>query len=330
MLEEAHKQGFKSYCLSEHVPRLHTSQLYPEEVQAGLNPSKLRTQFEEYLIEARRCAAQWKGKMNVLVGAELENIDDGCIEYLQEVLDGAENEAKSGPTAGRGRVDYVIGSIHHVDSIPIDFDKATFEKALDTFRPQSDQEADGTIRRRRAHLRLILRYLEQQSHLLTYFQPEVVGHFDLCRLFEPDTPMTLAAASDDSVCASLLQQVDEAVRRNIEIVCNYEGLFEVNSASLRKGWASPYPDEDVLDSILEKGGRLCLSDDAHSHEQVGLNFHKVKQYLERKGVSEIWTLQPDDGTSLLNGSTRFPRGTIAVKIADWASDPFWHTVDTPL
>lgn len=337
MLKEAYKRGFEIYCLSEHVPRLHASQLYPEEVQVGLTPLKLRTQFEEYLVEARQCASQWKGKMSVLVGAELENIDDGCIEYIQEVLEGVEgNQAKSGQSAGRGRIDFVIGSLHHVNSIPIDFDKATFEKSLDSFRLPGDQEATEITRLRRAHLRLILRYLDQQSHVLLHFQAEVIGHFDLCRLFLPDTPMTLAAAaastssSEDTVCSALLQQVDAAVRRNIDIVCGYKGLFEVNSASLRKGWSTPYPGEDVLDIILEKGGRLCLSDDAHSHEQVGLNFHRTKQYLEQKGVKEIWTLQPDDGTLLPDNATRFPRGTIAVKIADWTSNSFWHTANTPL
>jgi histidinol-phosphatase (PHP family) len=338
MLEEAFRKGFKTYCLSEHVPRSGSSQLYPEEIEAGLSPSKLHQRFEEYLVEARQCASSWNGKLNVLVGAELENIDDECIEYLQDVLDGhtssGQSRTKDGSIAGRGRIDYVIGSLHHVDSIPIDFDKETFERALDSFRQDGDHEGqtDEQVLRERAHLRLILRYLKEQEQLIHHFQPEVVGHFDLCRLFEPDTPMTMIASKGiiDPVCLTLLQQVDAAVHSNIELVCSYNGLFEVNSASLRKGWKTPYPGEDVLDVILAKGGRLCLSDDAHSHEQIGLNYQKVKHFLESKGVNEIWTLQLDDGSPIPKDSTRFPRGTVSVKVTDWTSDSFWQMNNQPM
>lgn len=335
MLEVAYNKGFKSYCLSEHVPRSLESNLYPEEIQAGLLPSTLLQRFQEYLLEARKCANAWKGKMNVLVGAELENVDDECINYLQRVLDGTsitlddnadKVEKGNGPSAGKFKVDYLIGSLHHVDSIPIDFNKETFELALAHFQEVEEMKSfkdNKLIRQRRAHLRLILRYLERQRQLVDYFRPEVIGHFDLCRLFDFDTPMTIKSPQQDSQYADLVEQVDKAVARNIDLVCSYQGLFEVNSASIRKGWSTPYPGEDVLDIILSKGGRLCLSDDAHSHDQIGLNFNETKQYLKSKGVQEIWMLELDDNTTLPQDSTRFPRGTRSVKVSDWTSDSFW-------
>jgi len=347
MLNEAYQKGFKTYCLSEHVPRSKVSQLYPEEIEAGLSPSRLHQRFEEYLVEAKRCAESWKRKLNVLVGAELENIDDECIEYLQDVLNGtasqresgegrSRNQAMAGPIAGKGRVDYIIGSVHHVESIPIDFDKATLERALDLFQLDSDYDNiqvddDHSIFRKRAHLRLILRYLDQQNQVIQHFHPEIIGHFDLCRLFQPDTPMTIKASRQitDSVCIELLKQIDASVHKNIEFVCSYGGLFELNSASLRKGWKTPYPGEDILDIILAKGGHLCLSDDAHSHAQVGLNYQKVKYYLESKGVSDIWTLKLDDDSPVSKDCTRFPRGTVSVMISDWTSDPFWKANENP-
>lgn len=336
MLSRAHEQGFHLYCLSEHVPRKHTSQLYPEEVDAGIQPADLLQRFEDYLVEARRCAQHWKGTMQVLVGAELENIDGGCIEYLQTVLNGHKDDV-GGERAGKGRVDYLVGSLHHVDSIPIDFDRKTFQSALDTYRLEGEEATGASgnsavVFQTRAHLRLVLSYLDRQHSLIEHFKPEVVGHFDLCRLFQPGTPMTTASSLneiEDKESQRLLQQVEEAVCRNVQLVCSYGGLFEVNSASIRKGWPTPYPGEDVMDVILANQGRLCLSDDAHSHEQVGLNFYKVKQYLEAKGVQDIWKLQLDsdeaDGTaaSTTTDSTLFARGVRTVKVTGWASEPFW-------
>jgi histidinol-phosphatase (PHP family) len=320
MLTKAYEKGFQLYCLSEHVPRASSSQLYPEEVEAHLKPLDLVHRFEAYLVEARRCVGAWKGKMEVLVGAELENIDEGCIEYLEQRLNGEKANEGKGSAAGRGRIDYLIGSLHHVDGIPIDFDKATFESALDNFRVQKE-EGEEAVLRIRAHLRLVLRYLTQQYELLHHFEPEVIGHFDLCRLYRPDLPMTPAAPTlKDKQCSLLIQQVNQAVHRNVALVCSYGGLFEVNSASIRKGWATPYPGSDVIDVIIAQGGRLCLSDDAHAHEQVGLNYHKVKNYLQSKGVATLWKLEA--GTD--SATNCFQRGTRAVKVLDWQSDPFWH------
>jgi histidinol-phosphatase (PHP family) len=38
------------------------------------------------------------------------------------------------------------------------------------------------------------------------------------------------------------------------------------------------------------GGRICLSDDSHGVAQVGLNYGRMKMYLEEMGVEEIWYL----------------------------------------
>lgn len=74
--------------------------------------------------------------------------------------------------------------------------------------------------------------------------------------------------------------------------------------------------------IMEKGGRFCLSDDAHSVEQVGLNFHVVLQYIESLGIEELCYLE------------KLPMGQIAVdvlgglkvykqNIEEFKQEPFW-------
>lgn len=81
---------------------------------------------------------------------------------------------------------------------------------------------------------LLERYLDAQYQLLTEIRPEIVGHMDLCRLYDPklefgDFPVALAK-----------------LERNINFACSYGALFEFNAAAFRKGWETAYPGRDVV------------------------------------------------------------------------------------
>ena len=42
---------------------------------------------------------------------------------------------------------------------------------------------------------------------------------------------------------------------------------------------------------MSLGGKFTLSDDSHGVAQVGLNFERVKTYLENVGVETLWHLE---------------------------------------
>ena len=71
------------------------------------------------------------------------------------------------------------------------------------------------------------------------------------------------------------------------------------------------------------GGRICLSDDSHGVAQVGLNYGRMKTYLEGMGVDEIWYLvgeeQKEDGDETVGTRGR----VVARRMRDWTSHPFW-------
>ncbi|CEH18949.1 EB [Ceraceosorus bombacis] len=310
MLDRAKALGFTHYNLTEHIPRRKQSQLYPEEVEAGLDPQKLAQRFEEYLLEARRIQ-QEKGR-SVLVGAETENIqaaeDQSCLQNntdlsgihdLIAILEAdhgtvqlaGSSERRPG-SVGKGRVDYLVGGVHHVGSIPIDFDVPTFERALRVFGWDgvADPHPSRSSSKRLAHLRIAAHYLDQQYDLLKHVRPEVIAHFDLCRLWDHTLPLALEQhrAADEALelgpnavdLYKLEQLVDERTRRNVAFAISYGALFEVSGAAVRKGWPTPYPGLEVLKLVVSLGGRLCLSDDAHSLAQIGHSFQAVKAHLD--------------------------------------------------
>jgi histidinol-phosphatase (PHP family) len=74
---------------------------------------------------------------------------------------------------------------------------------------------------------------------------------------------------------------------------------------------------------LDLGGRICLSDDSHGIAQVGLNYGRMKTYLEDMDVKEIWYLVSADdrldGDEVVGGRGR----VVARRLREWAAHPFW-------
>ncbi len=153
-----------------------------------------------------------------------------------------------------------MGGIHHVEELPIDFDEVTWEKAVlvagkekekksmltsnlddDVTTDPSSSSSSSSI------TSFFISYFDAQHTLLTRFQPTIIAHLDLCRLYTPSIRL------DDEV---LYPGVWERVKRNVETVVEYGGLFEVSSAALKKGWKTGYPGEEVLQVSSRTNHRL--------------------------------------------------------------------------
>jgi len=67
--------------------------------------------------------------------------------------------------------DYIVGSIHFVDDIGFDYSK---------------EEYDIAVRGAGGRDELYCRYFDQQYEMILRLKPDVVGHFDLVRIFDSD------------------------------------------------------------------------------------------------------------------------------------------------
>lgn len=173
----------------------------------------LSNAFESYLVEARRLKSKYSSDIELLIGLETEYISAMDLDKLDILLSKHKNT-----------IDYIVGSVHHVRGTPIDFDNETFDKALSLFPDQDSlKQLDASF----------CAYFDAQYELLQRFRPEVIGHFDLCRLYMPQAPFTHKA-------------VWERVERNVRFGIGYGALFEVNAAAFRKQWKCAYPGPDIL------------------------------------------------------------------------------------
>ena len=241
--------------------------------QAGLAVADLAALFDAFLDEATRLRDAYADQVELLVGVETEHIFDGDLDLLKAILDRNEE-----------RIDFVVGSVHHANEYPIDFSLATFEEALDGLRPgrspSSDQDLDG---RNECITALLISYFKAQRRLLEAFQPALVAHFDLPRLFMPSTQLSSHPAAH------------ELALGNIQYAVSYGALFELSAAPFRKGWESGYPGDEAVRMIQGAGGRFALSDDSHGPERVGLHFHRLRAWAQGLGIDRVWRLERQGG-----------------------------------
>jgi histidinol-phosphatase (PHP family) len=196
--------------------------------QNGLTPEDLMEQFERYIEEAHRLKLAYQDRITLLVGLETEYITSLDLENLEKLME------RFGT-----KIEYVVGSVHHVREIPIDFDLVTFQSCLETFHGETEHERmEG----------FLCAYFDAQHEVLERFRPEIVGHIDLCRLYNP------------RLVFSDYPRAKEKLERNIRLAAEYGALFEASAAPFRKGWDTAYPGKDVLEvGHQSKAQTGCIS-----------------------------------------------------------------------
>ncbi|KAG5460782.1 MAG: polymerase/histidinol phosphatase-like protein [Olpidium bornovanus] len=332
VVRSASRRGFLCFGLTEHIPRLRDCDLYPEEAerlgpghngpltrlsggggvpaQLRLSPRDLDETFLQFVREARRLqrenggiakaeddggdanaggsSPETAGTMTLLVGFETEFVNEESLDYVLELRE-------------RHSPDYIVGSVHHVNEIPIDFSQDLYDRAA-TF---ATLRRTGTGCRGKSHAltpqhleALFEDYFDAQYSMLQKLRPEIVGHFDLIRLFEGRPETSTGANLADRPTLGLLKDYPKIwakVTRNVDFVVGYEGLFEVNAKAYKKGLCHAYPCDEILQYIKSMGGLFTLSDDSHGPDEVGLNYARMFVYLRNAGVQYVHSLvrRPD-------------------------------------
>ncbi|KAF3932582.1 Histidinol-phosphatase [Dactylellina cionopaga] len=283
---QAISKNLRTFCLTEHMPRADPRDLYPEEIEHNFTPEGLSRRFADYYKTAVELREKYKEQITLLIGFEVDWIRPsmlGEIEKLRELY----------------KFDIFVGSVHHVDEVPIDFSKEVYAKAIRTVEAL-DRDSEGgdggeevynngkkverfpeisnNVDRSTGEERLFEVYFDTQYSMLKALKPPVVGHFDLIRLL----------CEDYSTDLKNMKQVWEKIVRNAKFIRSYGGMVEINSAATRKGWKYPYPGPDILDMMKEEGVKFALSDDSHGTAQVAFGYSRCLEYLEEHGVEEVW------------------------------------------
>lgn len=286
VVQAAISKGMTTLCLTEHIPR-DKIDFYPEE-EADYDEASLKKLFDDYYTEARRLQTAYREQIQLFVGFEGEWIrQPRSLDIIQDLL-------------AQYDFELFVGSVHHVHTVPIDYDMGLYHKAREL--------AGGTDER------IFEDYFDAQLQMLRALRPPVVGHFDLIRLKSDDPDRNLASYGDG---------VWQRVLRNLRLVAEYGGVLEVNGSALRKGLKEAYPQVAICREFKAMGGRFTLSDDSHGVGQIGLNYRRVRECIEEAGIVDLCYLSTTNDETEVH-DRRFPEAKWqSVAVEDLAQHGFW-------
>lgn len=205
-----------------------------------------------YLDECRRLQEKYKDKIEVLCGIERDFY--------------AENQYPD--------LDYIIGSVHYVKAgeeyIAVDL----FDGQLELVKKHFDGD----------YLSFAESYFENVSKLPKVHKTDIIGHFDLIKIFNADG--SLFDESSDRYRKAALKAADELLK--------YDVLFEINTGAIFRGRQSePYPSSFILEYIASKGGKVILNGDSHEVNALGFRFEESLHLARKCGFKSIYRLTKD-------------------------------------
>jgi histidinol-phosphatase (PHP family) len=156
--------------------------------------------------------------------------------------------------------DYVIGAVHFLRDEAVDMEDYSVWDANPT-HPHSAEE-------------IWRRYFQTLGEAARSGLFDVLAHPDLVKVWGRERPLP----------AGDLRRYYELA---VEGVAESGIAVEVSTAGLRKRAEEMYPAPALLEMCLEAGAPVALSSDAHRPEDVGADYERALELLERMGVSEL-------------------------------------------
>ncbi|BHH84842.1 histidinol-phosphatase [Desulforhopalus sp. 52FAK] len=248
IIEQYIELDFNWVGITEHTPAITTELLDPGQLKLGLTPEKLLLNFASYMEECRRLQQQHHDKIQIFAAMEIETYS-GYEQFVPYLID-------------RFQPDYIVGSVHFVDDISIDYSKKNYAKAVNTL---------GGIEQ------LYCKYFDQQYEMLSLFKPSVVGHFDLIRIFDDEYRMRLERP-----------EVSKRIHRNLEFIQEADLIMDLNLRALAKGADEPYISRSILDLARDMDIAVIPGDDSHSISSVGNYMDEGISLLAELGFSTDW------------------------------------------
>ena len=156
----------------------------------------------------------------------------------------------------RGDYDYIVGSVHLLGDLAVDFDR------YDIWEQAHNPEA------------VWARYFETLAQAASSGLFDILAHPDLVKMWGTARP----APSGD---------VRRYYEPALEAIAASGIAVEVSTSGLRKPVGEIYPARDFLDGVLATGAPIALSSDAHLPQQIGFAYDRALELLDAAGVREL-------------------------------------------
>lgn len=161
--------------------------------------------------------------------------------------------------------DYVIASVHYIikDGVCYPIDHSP-QQQTDCIK----NAFNGDVLSMASH------YYDMLCEHVERTKSTFVGHFDVITKFS-------LMPEEDERYREIARQ---ALKRVIK-TCQY---IEINTGAISRGWRKrPYPNQYLLETILEEGGEVLLSSDSHHQDNLDFFFDESVELLKEAGFDHL-------------------------------------------
>ncbi len=246
-VQSALEQNFVALGFSEHMP---APEAYPYPDFPA--PAEARRMFDSYVDDVARLKEEYSDSLPILLGVETEYLPDE-EDYLVDFI-------RQYP------FDYVVGSVHHVRGIGIDYTPDDYH--------QLAAELGG-------YDELACEYYRMVRGLLDLGITDVLGHLDLIDIFAPERPAT--------------EQLERAEEETLEAARKWDVVLDVNARGLIKQCSHIYPSLRLLSKAQHARLPATTGDDSHAPQEVGARLEHALSHMEAAGYAALTALFPEDG-----------------------------------
>lgn len=237
----ANSRGIKDIGFSEHGYRFKQSKQILYNPWVAKHQTEDIEQYVELVLEAKKIG------LPVKLGLELDYIP-GKEREIEDFLN---------PYPW----DYVIGSVHWIDSW-----------GFDIYEMKSQWSNSNIID-------VYKLYYERVEQLVQSQLFDILGHIDVIKVFghKPEEEYKDMLHDIYSNLVSIIK------KNNITV--------EMSTAGLRKPVKELYPDPIIMKLLAENNIPMIINSDAHHPEHVGYDYDKGIEYLRKNGINNISTFE---------------------------------------
>lgn len=157
--------------------------------------------------------------------------------------------------------DYIIGSVHWIDSWGFDIDE------------MKSQWSNTSI------IDVYKLYYERVEQLVQSQLFDILGHIDVIKVFGHRP-------------GEEYKDILEDIYSNLINVIKKSGItIEMSTAGLRKPVKELYPDPVIMELLANNDIPMIINSDAHRPQDVGVDFDIGIDYLKKYGITHISTFQ---------------------------------------